>query len=161
MYPEIMIIPEIITAREDILSNLQKDIFKQYYDKEASDEKINKFILNVMDKKRYILHIFALKFYLEHGLKLKKVHRTINFNQSNFLKPYIEFNTEKRKNAKSEFEKDLFKLMNYAVYGKIMENVKKHLDFKLDNSPKIFLKLVNKLTYKHRFIINENLIGIK
>ena len=72
------------------------------------------------------MHISALKFYLEHGLKLKKVHRAISFKQSNFLKPYIEFNTEKRKNAKSEFEKDLSKLMNNAVYGKTMENVRKH-----------------------------------
>ena len=72
------------------------------------------------------MHISALKFYLEHGLKLKKVHR-INFKQSNFLKPYIEVKTEKRKNGKSEFEEDLFKLMNNAVYGKTMENVRKHL----------------------------------
>ena len=153
--------PEIMTVSEDMLSDLQKDIFKQYYDKEAPDEKTNKLILNVMDKKKYVLHISALKFYLEHGLKLEKVHRAISFKQSNFLKPYIEFNTEKRKNAKSEFEKDLFKLMNNAVYGKTMENVRKHLDFKLVNSPKVFQKLVNKPTYKHRFIINENLVGVE
>ena len=79
--------PEIMTVSEDMLSDLQKDIFKQYYDKEASDEKTNKLILNVTDKKKYILHISALKFYLEHGLKLKKVHRAISFKQSNFLKP--------------------------------------------------------------------------
>ena len=153
--------PEIMTVSEDMLSDLQRDIFKQYYDKEASDEKTNKLILNVMDKKKYVLHIYALKFYLEQGLKLKKVHRAISFKQSNFLKPYIEFNTEKRKHAKSEFEKDLFKLMNNAVYGKTMENVRKHSDFKLVNSPKVFQKLVNKPTYKHRFIINENLVGVE
>ena len=66
--------PEIMIVREDMLSDLQKDIFKQYYDKETSDEKTNKLILNVMDKEKYVLHISALKFYLEHGLKLKKVH---------------------------------------------------------------------------------------
>ena len=65
-----------------------------------------------MDKKKYVLHISALKFYLQHGLRLKKVHRAISFKQANFLKPFIEFNTEKRKNANNDFEKDLFKLMN-------------------------------------------------
>ena len=64
-----------------------KQILKKYYDKEASGEKTNKLVLNVMDKR---------KFYLEHGLKLKKVHRAISFNQSNCLKPFIEFNTEKK-----------------------------------------------------------------
>ena len=68
--------------------------------KKQGMKKTNKLVLNVMDKKRYVLHISALKFYLEHGLKLKKVHRTIKFNQANFLKPFIEFNTEKKKTSK-------------------------------------------------------------
>ena len=100
-----------MSVSENMLSPVQKEIHKKYYGKDASDEKTNKLILNVMDKKKYVLHISALKFYLEHGLKLKKVHRVISFNQADFLKPYIDFNTEKRKNAKTEFEKDLFKLL--------------------------------------------------
>ena len=66
---------------------------------------INYIVLNVMDKKKYVLHISALKFYLQHGLSLRKVHRAISFKQANFLKPFIEFNTEKRKNAKNHVEK--------------------------------------------------------
>ena len=107
------------------------------------------------------LHISALKFYLQHGLKLKKVHRAISFKQSNFLKPFIEFNTEKRKQAKNDFEKDLFKLMNNSVYGKTMENVRNHLDYELVNTPERFQKCVNKPTYRHRHIINENLVGVE
>ena len=64
--------PEIMTVNENMLSSVQKEIHKYYYDKEASDEKTNKLILNVMDKKKYVLHISALKFYLKHGLKFKK-----------------------------------------------------------------------------------------
>ena len=124
-------------------------------------KKTNKLILNVMDKKKYVLHISALKFYLEHGLKLKKVHRVISFNQADFLKPYIDFNTEKRKNAKTEFEKDLFKLLHNAVYGKTLENVRNHIDFELVNTPERFQKLVNKPSYKHRHIINESLVGVE
>ena len=153
--------PEIMSVSENMLSPVQKEIHKQYYGKDASDEKTNKLILNVMDKKKYVLHISALKFYLEHGLKLKKVHRVISFNQADFLKPYIDFNTEKRKNAKTEFEKDLFKLLNNAVYGKTLENVRNHIDFELVNTPERFQKLVNKPSYKHRHIINESLVGVE
>ena len=59
-----------------------------------------------MGKKKYVLHISALKFYLQHGLRLRKVHRAMSFKQANFLKPFIEFNTEKRKNANNDFEKN-------------------------------------------------------
>lgn len=94
-------------------------------------------------------------------MKMKKCHRIISFNQSEFLKPYIDFNTEKRKQAKTDFEKDLFKLMNNSVYGKTMEDVRKHGDFELVNNPVRFQKVVNNPTYKHRHIINEELIGVE
>ena len=85
-----------MSISENMLSQVQKDIHRYYYGKDASDEKSNKLVLNVMDKKKYVFHISALKFYLQHGLGLRKVHRAISFKQANFLKPFIEFNTEKR-----------------------------------------------------------------
>ena len=114
-----------------------------------------------MDKKKYVLHISALKFYLQHGLRLKKVHRAISFKQANFLKPFIEFNTKKRKNANNDFEKDLFNLMNNSVYGKTMENVRKHGDFEIVNSPERFQQLVNKPLFKHRHILNKDLVIVE
>ena len=97
--------PEIMCINESMFSQVPKDIHKYFYGKNASDEKTNKLVLNVMDKQKYVLHISALKFYLQQGLSLRKVHRTISFKQANFLKPFIEFNTEKRNNAKHVFEK--------------------------------------------------------
>ena len=72
---------------------------------------------------------------MEKGLELKQVHRCIKFNQSVRLKEWIDFNTEKRKEATTDFDKALFKLMNNAVYGETMEDVRGHVDFKLVDTP--------------------------
>ena len=94
-------------------------------------DKCKKLVCNLRDKKKYVVHIKSLKQALNHGLKLKKVHRIIEFNQKAWLKPYIDMNTELRKLAKNDFEKDLFKLMNNEVFGKAMENIRKHRNIKL------------------------------
>ena len=93
--------------------------------------KSKKLVCDLFNKKKYVIHINALKQALNHGLKLKKIHRVIEFNQEAWLKPYVGKNTELRKAAKKDFEKDLFKLMNNSVFGKLMENIGKHRDIKL------------------------------
>ena len=78
-------------------------------------DKCNKLVCNLFNKKKHVTHMNSLKQALNHGLKLKKIHRIIEFNQEAWLKPYIDMNTELRKAAKNDFEKDLFKLMNNSV----------------------------------------------
>ena len=90
--------------------------------------KCTKLVCNVRDKENYVIHISALKQALNHGLKLAKVHRIIQFDQEAWLKPYIVMNTALKKNAKNDFEKDLFKLTNNSVFGKTMKNVKNNRD---------------------------------
>jgi hypothetical protein len=94
-------------------------------------------------------------------MKLMKVHRVLTFNQKAWLKPYIEFNTMKRQQAKNKFEKDFYKLMSNYIYGKTMEDVRKHRDIKMKTSEKSAQFLVNKPTFSDRRIINEDLIMIE
>ena len=86
--------------------------------------------------KNYVIPIGNLKQALSHGLFLKKVHKVIKFNQKVWFKTYIEVNTKFRKETKIDFEKDFFKLINNAVFGNTMENVRKHGDIKLASTDK-------------------------
>ena len=120
-------------------------------------DKTQKLVCNLRDKKKYVVHISILKQALNHGLKLKKVHRVIEFNQEAWLKKYIDMNTEIRKKVSNDFEKDFFKLMNNAVFGKTMKNVGKHRDIKLVKTDHKRNKLVSEQNYHTMNLISENL----
>ena len=109
--------------------------------------KCKKLVCNLYDKNDYVVHIRSLKQALNHGLILKKVHTVIQFYQEAWLKPYIDMNTEYRKNAKNDFEKNFFKLMNNAVFGETMENVRKYRDIKLLTTDKRRSRLVSEPNY--------------
>ena len=119
--------------------------------------KCKKLVCNLFNKKKYVAHINALKQALNHGLKLKKIHRVIEFNQEAWLKPYIDMNTELRNVAKNDFEKDLLKLMNNSVFGKTMENIRKHRDIKLVTTDKERSKLVSEPNYHTINLISKDL----
>ena len=113
------------------------------------------------NKRNYIVHIRSLKQALNHGLVLKKVHRVIQFNQEAWLKRYIDMNTELRKQVKNDFEKDFFKLMNNSVFGKTMENTRKHRDIKLVTTDWRRNQLVSEPNYHTTKWFSENLLAIE
>ena len=112
---------------------------------------------NLLNKKKYVVHIKSLKQALYHGLKLKKIHRIIEFNEEAWLKPYMDMNTELRKVAKNDFKKDFFKLMDNSIFGKTMENIRKHRDIKLVTTNKRRKKLVLEPNYHTINYISEDL----
>ena len=123
--------------------------------------KCKKLVCNLYGKKDYVDHIRLLKQALNHGLKIKKIHKILKFNQRAWLKEYIDMNTELRMNAENDFNKDFYKLMNNTVYGKTMENVRKHKIIKLVNDDTKRNKLVSEPNYYTTKLFPENLLAIE
>ena len=103
-----------------------------------------------------VIHIRALKPALNHGLKLKKVHRVIKFNQRAWLKPYVDMNTKLKIKANNEFEKNFVNLMVNSVFGKTMENLRKHRDITLVATDEKRSKLISELNYHTQKRFSQN-----
>ena len=124
-------------------------------------ENKEKLLATLNDKENCVVHICALKPALTRRLTLKKIHRVIKFRQEGWLKPYIDKNTKLRKEAKNEFEKNFFKLMNNAVFGKMMENVRNHREVKLIVSEVRRKKLASEPNYHSCKVFSEDLMAIE
>ena len=120
----------------------------------------NKIIPTLTNIEKYVLHIRNLILYLKLGMKLTKIHRVLQFNESSWLADYIAFNTKKRAEAKNNFEKDYFKLMNNSVFGKTMENLRKRLNVKLISDEDVFTKHAAKANFISGKMFNENLFAL-
>ena len=148
---------EKIKVTENMLSPYCKKIAEKFGVKIGLVEKL---VPTLFNKERYVLHYRNLQLYMSLGLKLTKIHRALEFDQSPWLKSYIDFNTKKRANAKNSFEKDFFKLMNNSVFGKTMENLRKRQDIKLVTDEENLLRWASKPSFISCKIFNEDLVAV-
>ena len=149
--------PEKVKVERDMLSSYCKKIADKF---NMSSGLVQKLIPTLGGKEKYVLHYRNLQLNLDLGMKLKKIHRVLEFNQSPWLKEYIDFNTVKRTNAKNSFEKDFFKLMNNSVFGKTMENLRKRVDIRLVTNEKQLFKWISRPTFVSAKLFNEELVAV-
>ena len=150
--------PERIAIKDAFLSPYQHDLLKRF---DMKNSTIPKLTPNLFDKTNYIVHAKNLKFYLDQGLILKKVHRIISFDQSKWLAEYIDFNTQQRTKAKNDFEKDFYKLMNNSVFGKTMENIRNRTDIKFAQTSKLLTKWTSNPMCGDTEKINDDLVLVQ
>jgi len=120
-----------------------------------------KLIPNLMNKTKYVTHYKNLQLYTMHGLKVTKIHRVISFEQSPWLKPWIELCNQKRRDAASDFESDLAKLQENATFGKTMEQVWDRVNIRLIADPDTALKAVSSITFQQSEIVSPDLIMVR
>ena len=138
---------------EKEISDYSRDFLKDNNIKLGNVEKL---ILDLYDKKEYIVHYDILKYYISLGIKVTKIHSIISFNHKAWLKPYIDFNTEMRTKADNDFEKDFWKLMNNSFYGKTMENISNRCMVELTNKPEDLRRLASRDNLKDIIDFNDN-----
>ena len=149
--------PEQLLVSDEMLSNYCKGIKSKF---NLPSGIVKKLVPNLMNKIKYVVHYRTLQLYTDLGLKVTQVHRVLEFNQSPWLKQYIDFNTTKRTAAKNAFEKDFFKLLNNSVFGKTMENIRKRVDVRLITNKDQLLKLTSKPTFVSSKIFSDNLVAV-
>ena len=120
---------------------------------------VEKLVPDLCYKMKYVIQIKALAKAIEHGLVLEHIHRVIEFKQSAWMKEYIDFNTRLRTMASNDFEKDFYKLMNNSVFGKTMENIRRHRNIKLVNNKGDYLKSVMCPNFKSRTLLHPELMS--
>lgn len=168
--------PEFAQVTNDMLSPYMKELYNcimaqrhkanlsETEDEEERDFKFKsswKLLLSQNDKVNYCVHFKILKYYLEQGMQLTKIHNVVQFTQKPFLRSYIDFNSKQRSLAQSKHEKDFYKCKNNSLFGKTMEDVRKHGNYRLVTDVNQFKRLSASPLFVDRDIITEDITGVK
>jgi hypothetical protein len=148
--------PENRTITFDMLSEYQRKVLKQVYNKSSYKER--KLTATFFNREKIVLHALNLQLYLQLGMKIKEVFRVIKFEQKPFMKTWVDFCTEKRSNSTNDFSKNFWKLLVNSVYGKTIESIVNRKQVKICRDPKSFSKLCSRPSYDRHIVINEDLV---
>ena len=121
---------------------------------------VDKLVPSLGNESKYVVHYRNLQLYLSLGMQLTKIHEGLKFKQSDWLKKFVDFNTDKRKNEANNFEKYFFKLMINSVFGKTMENLRKRISVELINNAKYYDKCISKPNFVSQKIFSKNIVAI-
>ena len=150
--------PESEIVTEDMVSDYGKDLLRRL---DGKHDKTKKLILSLKAKKNYKCHYRYIQFCLEQGMVITKIHRVHEFTQKSWMADYINFNTNKRsQEGISDVEKDFFKLMNNAVFGKSMEDIRRRFDFKFVTDEEKANKLTKSPLFKDTHEFHKDLVGV-
>ena len=150
---EFPLAPSHGVVTNEMLSDYQKECIDKHNIKLGKDVK---FLLTCETRKYYIVHYRLLKFFVEMGLKVIKIHRAIRFTQAPFLAPYIRYNNEQRKAATNAVAKNMFKLLNNSVYGRCLYSPRNTKSFKLAFDGAKFDLYSKKLSVKNINFLDDN-----
>lgn len=125
------------------------------------NQKLPKLFTTLYDKNNYVIHYSNLQQALRAGLRLKKIHRVIEFRQSDWMKVYIDKNTELRQMATNDFDIQFYKTMNNSVFGRTMMDVRKHVNIKLISEETKYTKYVSKTNFKKSTFFSKNLAAVQ
>lgn len=148
--------PERLHITPDMVSPYSKEVAEKHGMKLKASSKLAP---NLLDKKKYVVHYRNLQYYLQKGLILTKIHRVIAFKQERWMKPYIDFNTNKRKEATTDFQKNLYKFFVNSNFGKTMENVRKYKNVELVTTAERLRKVTKKVNFQRAKIFTEDLVA--
>ncbi|XP_064467558.1 uncharacterized protein LOC135378445 [Ornithodoros turicata] len=155
-HKDLPLAPEKMSVPYELLSDYQKDLMKKFNLPQHDIEP--KLLLTLLDKKKYFLHYRSLKLYLQLGLRLEKIHRVLRFKQKPFLRSYVDFHHELRKQATNTFERNLYKSLINSVYGKTCMNVRKFVDCRLATSEEQVLRFLRKPNLKQFRALSSNVV---
>ena len=159
-FKDFPVCPEIKSMNENNLSEYRKYLNNKLDIK--YNEKDKKLILDLSPKKNYKVYYNNLEYYLKLSIKVTKIHKIFTFDEKPFLKEYIDLNKNLRKYAKNDLEKDLFKLMNNAIFGKSIENILNRSNIKLiNNDPEKLSKLIRQPNFENVYEITDKLCLVK
>lgn len=144
LHSNLPLAPEHLAIKVGMLSDIQN---KMCGGKLPSGNR--KLTPHFLEHKNYVLHSENLKYYKEKGLILKKVHRVLYFSQSAWMKPWIAINTERRQEAKNDFEKDYYKLLNNVCFGRSMPDVRGRTNVFFSNSKSNYEKHTGRPSYQY------------